>query len=134
MLKFSKILILVCRKILSAFSLILHDTFSNSCGFHLISEFNLFSPHLILYDRKHFCSILTNLSNLSHRRQPFLFKFALLSSDLKNVFRKNFQKMQSFEKVFQNKFYYKFPDIHKNISVLQSVFSKATGMMACNFI
>ena len=68
---FPKILILVCRKIFSAFYLILDETFSNRSDFPLIWEFNLFSPHLVLYDKNHFCSILTNLSNLSLSKLPF---------------------------------------------------------------
>ena len=50
----------------------------------------------MLYDRKHFCLILTNLSSLSHNRWPFNFhqKFPLLSSDLKNVLTKHFPKMK----------------------------------------
>ena len=51
MSKFPKIL--VCRKLFSAFS---DETFSNSCGF---PQFSIFSPHLVFYDGKHFCSILT---------------------------------------------------------------------------
>ena len=40
--------------------------------------------------------MLTNFSNLSHNRWPFLFhqKFPLLSSDLKNVLTKHFPKMK----------------------------------------
>ena len=68
MSKFFEILILVCRKIISAFYPILHETFPDSCGFALIEDPKLFSPHLVLYYRKHFCSILTNLSNLSHSK------------------------------------------------------------------
>ena len=68
---FPKILILVCRKIFSAFYPILDETFSNRSDFPLIWEFNLFSPHLVLYDKNHFCSILTNLSNLSLSKLPF---------------------------------------------------------------
>ena len=99
-------------------------------------EFNIFSPHLVLYDRKHFCSISTNLSNLSHSKLPFLFhqKFPFLSSDLKNVLTKHFPKMQPFANVLQNKCSNKFFDIHKKISVLQSLFNKVTGLMACIFI
>ena len=63
-LKFFEMLILVCRKIFSAFYPILHEIFFNSYGFPFIQEFNPFYPHLVLYDRKHFCSILTDLSNL----------------------------------------------------------------------
>ena len=64
---------------------------------------NLFSPHLILYDTKHFCSILANLSNLSHSRWPFLFH-------------------QKFPLMFTRKY------------VLESLFNKVTGLVACNFI
>ena len=91
MSKFSEMLILVCRKIFSAFYPILHETFSNSYGFPLMQEFNPFYPHLVLYDRKHFCSILTDLSNLLYL---FHQKFPLLSYDLKNVLTKQFPKMQ----------------------------------------
>ena len=92
MSKFSEILMLVCRKMFSAFYPNLHETFSNSYGFPLMQKFNRFFPHLVLYDRKHFCSILTDLSNLL-----FLFyqKFPLLSHDLKNVLTKRFQKCWS---------------------------------------
>ena len=75
MLKFSEILMLVCRKILSAFYPILHETFSNSYGFPVMQEFSPFYPYPVLYDRKHFCSILTDLSKLwflfHHQKQPF---------------------------------------------------------------
>ena len=102
MSKFSEILILVCRKIFSAFYPILHETFSNSYGFPLMQEFNPFYPHLVLYDRKHFCSILTDLSDLS-----FLFyqKLHLLINDLKNVLTKQFPKIQKqpFANVLQNR-------------------------------
>ena len=54
-------------------------------------EFNPFYPHRVLCDRKHFCSILTDLSN-----HLFLFhqNFSLLSQDVKNVLTKQFPKMQ----------------------------------------
>ena len=103
MSKFSEMLILVCRKIFSAFYPILHETFSNSYSFPLMQEFNAFYLHLVLYDRMHFCSILTDLSNIS-----FLFhqKFLLLSYDVKNVLTKQFpnmQKQQSSEAVAQRR-------------------------------
>ena len=90
MSKFSEMLILVNRKIFSAFYPILHETFSNSFVFPLMQEFNLFYPHLVGYDWKHFFSILTDLSNLL-----FLFhqKFLLVSCDV-NVLTKKFLKMQ----------------------------------------
>ena len=37
---------------------------SNSYAFGLLQEFNISYPHLVLYDRKHFFSVLTDLSNL----------------------------------------------------------------------
>ena len=49
MSKFSETSLLVCRKIFSAFYLILHEDFSNRYGFPLTEQFNLFSPHLVLY-------------------------------------------------------------------------------------
>ena len=76
MSKFPEILILLCRKIFSVFYPIFHETFSNSCGFALIWEFNPFSriwsPHTVLYYRKHFYSTLTNLSNLSHSKSSIV--------------------------------------------------------------
>ena len=42
--------------------------------------------------------------------------------------------MQPFANVLQNKCSNKFFDIHKKISVLQSLFNKVTGLMACIFI
>ena len=41
--------------------------------------------------------------------------------------------MQPFANVLQNRSSYKFPDIRKKISVLESLFNKVTGLMACNF-
>ena len=74
----------------------------------------------MLYDRKHFCSVLTNQSNLSRNRWTFLFhqKFPLLSSDLENVLTKHFPKIQPFANVLQNWCYYKFPNICKKILFL----------------
>ena len=40
--------------------------------------------------------------------------------------------MQPLANVIQNRYYYKFPDIHKKISVLESLFNKVTELMACN--
>ena len=57
MSKFSEMLILVCRKIFSAFYPILHETISNSYSFPHMPEFNPVYPHLVLYDRKHFCDL-----------------------------------------------------------------------------
>ena len=84
MSKFSEMLVLVCRKIFSAFYRILHETLSNGYDFPLMQELNPFYPHLVLYNRMHFCSILTDLSNLL-----FLFhqKFPLVSYDVKNQCR-----------------------------------------------
>ena len=58
-----------------------------------------------------------------------------LNSDLKNALTKHFPKMQPFANVLQqNRCSYKFSDIHKKMSVLESLFSKVTDLMACNFI
>ena len=67
---------LVCRKIFSAFYPTLHESFSNSYGFALLQEFNPFYHPLGLYDRKYFCSILTDLSNLLFLFHQKFFKLA----------------------------------------------------------
>ena len=67
MWKFTEMLILVCRKVFSAFQPILHESFSNSYAFALLQKVNPFYPHLILYYWKHFCSILTVTKNISQR-------------------------------------------------------------------
>ena len=59
------------RWLMSRFS----ETFSNSRGF---PQFSLFSRQLVFSDRKHFCSILTDLSNLSHIKWSSEFPFASL--------------------------------------------------------
>ena len=59
------------RWLMSRFS----ETFSNSCGF---PQFSLFSRQLVFSDRKHFCLILTDLSNLSHIKWSSEFPFARL--------------------------------------------------------
>ena len=132
-----EILIVLCRKILSVFHPIFGESFSNSCVFALIYEFNLFetiwSPHVVLYFRKHFYSILTNLSNLSHSN-PSIVPFAEFRSDLKNVLTEHFPTMQLFANVLQNKSSYKFPNICKKITALKSLFNKVACLMACNFI
>ena len=88
MSKFTEMLMLVCRKIFSAFYPTLHESFSNSYGFTLLQEF-IFYPHLVLYDRKHFCSILTDLSNL-------LFLFHKIKQWMWRMFLPNsFQKCRS---------------------------------------
>ena len=88
MSKFTEMLMLVCRKIFSAFYPTLHESFSNSYGFTLLQEF-IFYPHLVLYDRKHFCSILTDLSNL-------LFLFRKIKQWMWRMFLPNsFQKCRS---------------------------------------
>ena len=137
MSKFPETLMLRCRKIFSVFYPIFHKTFSNRCCFALIEEFSLFlriwSPHVVLYYRNHFYSILTNLSSFSHSKSSIV-PFAKFRSDLKNVLTKHFPTMQPFANVLQNSSSYKFPDIRKIISVLESLFNKVTRLMACNFI
>ena len=51
MSKFTEMSTLVCRKYFVLF-ILLYMSFSNSYGFALLQEFNIFYPHLILYDRK----------------------------------------------------------------------------------
>ena len=42
--------------------------------------------------------------------------------------------MQPFANVLENRCNYKLPDIHKKISVFESLFNKVKGLMACNLI
>ena len=83
------LMLAVCRKIYLAFYPTLHESSSNSYGFALQQEFNIFYPQLALYDRKHFCSILTDLSNL-------LFLFHKIKQWMWRMFLPNsFQKCRS---------------------------------------
>ena len=41
--------------------------------------------------------------------------------------------MQPFANFLQNRCYHKFPDIHKEMSLLESLFNKVTGLIICNF-
>ena len=41
--------------------------------------------------------------------------------------------MQLFANVLQNRCFYKFPDIHKKIYVLEALFNKVTTLMVCSF-
>ena len=93
----------------------------------------IWSPHVVLYYRKHFYSILTNLSNLSHSKSSIV-PFAKFRSDLKNVLIKHFPTTQPFANVLQNRSSYKFHDIHKKISLQEPLFNKVTRLMAFNFI
>ena len=126
----------------SAFYLILHETFSNSYGFSLMQEFNPSYPDLVLYDRKPFCSIFTDLSNLL-----FLFhlKFPLVSYDVKNVLTvsKNAEAAAckcSSEAVAQrcsvkNMFVEISQNSQKNICITISLLIKLQGLVsACIFI
>ena len=131
---------LMCRKIFAAFYPIFHKTFSDSCGFALIQEFNLFlknliSSHSTLSQDQHFYSILTNLSNLSHSKSSIV-PFAKFRYDPKNFLKKHFPTMQPFANVLQNSSSYKFPDIFKKIFALESPFNmpEVTCLMAYNVI
>ena len=88
--------------------------------------FNLFlriwSPHVVLYYRKHFYSVLSNLSNLSHSKS-LIVPFAKFKPDLENVLTKHFPTMQLFA-VLQNRSSYKFPHVCKKISLLESLLIK----------
>ena len=84
-----------------------------------------------MYYWKHFYSILTNLSNLSHSKSSIV-PFAKFRSDVINVLRKHFPT--TFANVLQNRSSYKFPNICKIIPVLESLFNKDTRLTPCNFI
>ena len=89
MSKFTEMLMLVCKKIFSAFNPTLLEGFSNGYGFVLLQEFNIFCLHLVLFDIKHFCSVLTDLSNL-------LFLFHKIKQRMWRMFLPNsFQKCRS---------------------------------------
>ena len=79
-----------------------------------------------------------NSGRLESLKRPFLFhqKFPLLDYDLKNVLTKHFPKMQKqpFADVPQNGCSLRFRDIHKKISVLESLSNTVTGLKVCNFI
>ena len=122
MLKFTEMLMLVSRKIFSAFYPTLHESFSNSYGFALLQEFNIFYPHLVLYDRKHFCSILTDLSNL-------LFLFHKIKQRMWRMFLPNsFQKCRS--SCLQMFFRSSHPEMFCKKAVLRD-FSKFTRKHLC---
>ena len=100
---------------------------------NLIFFLRIWSPHVVLYYRKHFYSILTNLSNFSHSKSSTV-PLGKFRSDLKNVLTKHFPIMQPFANVLQNRSCYKFPDIRKKMPVLEPLFSKVTCLVTCNFI
>ena len=137
MSKFPEILILLCRKIFFAFIWFFTKHFPIAVVLllykNLIFFLRIWSPHVVLYYRKHFYSILTNLSNLSHSKSSIV-PFAKFRSDLKNVLTKHFPTMQPFANVIQNRSSYKFRNIRKKISVLESLFNQVTRLMACNFV
>ena len=58
----------------------------------LYKNFKIWSPHVVLYYRKHFYSILTNLSNLSHSKSSIV-PFAKFRCEVKNVLTKFFPTM-----------------------------------------
>ena len=94
---------------------------------NLIFFLRISSPHIVLCYRKHFYWILTNLSNLSQSKSSIV-PFAKFRSDLKSVLTKHFPTMEPFTNILQSRSSYKFPDICKKISLLES------HLMACNFI
>ena len=103
---------------------------------YLIFLKSISSPHIVRCYRKHFYSILTNLSNLSpasshsqltskftqlahqqvhqqvhttcSRSKSSIVPFAKFRSDLKNVLTKHFPTMQSFANVLQNRSFLNF--------------------------
>ena len=125
--KFCEISILVRRKLFSAFYPILLFLIAMVSLLWRNLILSILSPSALWYDRKHFCSIFTDLSNLSFfsSKVPFA----------KNVLTKQFSKMkkQPFTDVLQNRCSYKFPDIQKKIPALKSLFHKVKDLKACNF-
>ena len=78
-------LMLVCRKIFSAFIRLYMKVFP----INMVSLFFKNLIHVVLYDRKHFCSILTDLSSL-------LFLFRKIKQWMWRMFLPNsFQKCRS---------------------------------------
>ena len=88
-----------------------------------------FAEILILFCRKIFFVFFLILQETFSNSCDFA-----LSSDLKNILTKHFPTMQPFANVLQNRFSYEFFRIRKKISVLESLFNKVTGLIACNFI
>ena len=88
-----------------------------------------FAEILILFCRKIFLVFFLILQETFSNSCDFA-----LSSDLKNILTKHFPTMQPFANVLQNRFSYEFFRIRKKISVLESLFNKVTGLIACNFI
>ena len=127
MSKFPEVLILLCRNTFLFFVQFFTKLFPIAAVLllykNLIFFQRIWSPHVALYFRKHFYSILTNLTNLSYSRSSVV-PFAKSRSDLKNVLTKHFPTMQPFANVLQNRSFYKFPDICKIISVLESFLMK----------
>ena len=88
-----------------------------------------FAEILILFCRKIFFVFFLILQETFSNSCDFV-----LISDLKNVLTKHFPTMQPFADILQNRFSYEFFRICKKISVLESLFNKVTGLIACNFI
>ena len=88
-----------------------------------------FAEILILFCRKIFFVFFLILQETFSNSCDFA-----LSSDLKNILTKHFPTMQPFANVLQDRFSYEFFRIRKKISVLESLFNKVTGLIACNFI
>ena len=89
----------------------------------------------MLYDRKHFCSVLTNLSKLSHSRDHFCFiKIFLCNVLISKMFLQNtFQKCCPSQMFFRIGVLRNCPRSTRK-SVLESLFNKATGLISCKFI
>ena len=112
MSKFSEILVLVSRKIFSAFSI---ETFSKLLPPYL--RVSLFSHHLVFYDRKHFFFSIMTVRATFHTGSDHQ-KFHLLGYNLKNLLTKHFPKMKK----------QPFADVLRNRC------SKFTSLKTCNFI
>ena len=129
MSKFPEILILLRRKsscFLSDFSrnFFLQLWFSSYIRIEsFFLNLNLSHSIYILYYRKNFYSILTNLSNLSHSKSSIV-PFVKFRSDVKKALIKHFPTMLPFANILQNRSSYEFPNICKIISVLESLLIK----------
>ena len=100
---------------------------------NLIFFSRIWSPHVVLYYRKHFYSILTNLSNFSHSKSSMV-PFAKFKSDLKNVPIKHFPTMQPFANVLQIGLLINFLIFPRKYLCWSIFLIKLHCLMVCKFI
>ena len=110
------------QKNIFSFLSTLHESFSNSYGFALLQDFNPLYLQLVLYNRNHFCSVLTDLSNL-------LFLLHKIKQRMWKMFSPNsFQKCRSIRP--QMFFRSSRPEMFCKEAVLRD-FPKFTGKHLC---